>query len=165
MHDHGRGVLRARFKRGIVGLSLGQVAPGRVDVVYVAEPIEASFKDGLSRHGAVVMEQDGGSTDNAEVAVAVDVTSEAGAVLFQASTSMGCMNDDAVVCGHVAGIESLGGADVALAGSLVVGVVLDERSIGMQELVIWLQVKVEVLLEGAEAEAKRVLIRGRCSGL
>lgn len=82
MHDHGSGVLRARFKRGIVGLSLGQVASGRVDVVDVAEPIEASFEDGLARHGAVVVEQDGGSADYAKVAVAVNVTSEAGAVLF-----------------------------------------------------------------------------------
>lgn len=75
------------------------------------------------------------------------------------------MDDDAVVCGHVAGIECLSGADVAFAGGLVVGVVLDERSIGMQEFVVRLQVKMEVLLEGAEAEAKRMLIRGRCSGL
>ncbi len=157
MDDHGAALLGARFEPGIAGVTLGEIGLGRVDVVDIAEPVEASGEGRDARDRAVVMQHDGGSTDDAKVMILVDVASSTGAILFETSSGLRRMHDDAVVGGYIARMELLGGGDVAFARRLVKAVVPDERTIGMQDVLVRLEMQVEVLLECAEAESNRWL--------
>lgn len=100
------------------------------------------------------MQHNGSSSDDAKIVILVDVTGNTSPVLFETTRRKRRMYNNAMIGGYITRIECFRAFNVAFACCLVHAKVSDPGAIGMQHVLVRLQMEVEVLLKSTKAETE-----------